>query len=359
MTDEIRATPFHSRTAALNRANRWINRNGWTLAADFGDANAEALAARASVIMADITWRWRATIEGAGAGAFLSRLLTKDASRLKPGTASKALWLSDSGGVMGACVIARLGREHFILAASAPDDGWISSAAAHFGATVSDISGESGGIAIAGPFAASALTAAGLPSAIEPLQFREMNWRGLAVAVSRWGEHGGYEIWCKPGEGLIVWDRIAKAGARFGLVPAGLIAADILDLERGVARPGRDYQPAQLADDAQPTPLSLGLELLIDDGHLNFNGRAAWQTARAAEKRRFAGIELDCETPPSKHAALMRGDEPIGRIVASVFSPALRRAIALAQIDESSAAPETEVRIALPTAGAAMRGRVW
>ena len=52
-----------------------------------------------------------------------------------------------------------------------------------------------------------------------------------------------------------------RAGEPFGIEPLGLAAADVLDLEAGIARPGRDYDPAQSGDAATPTPRALGLEV--------------------------------------------------------------------------------------------------
>ncbi len=81
------------------------------------------------VAMADISWRWRVMLEGPRVVEFLAKLVTRDVSKLAPGTALKALWLADGGGVRGVGVFARYGRESFLLAASAPDMDWIAAAA--------------------------------------------------------------------------------------------------------------------------------------------------------------------------------------------------------------------------------------
>ena len=78
----VRATPFHGRAAASNTMNLWRPRAGWTLAESYDDAGEEALAARLTCAMADITWRWRVMIEGTRAQEFLSRLMTRDPSAL-------------------------------------------------------------------------------------------------------------------------------------------------------------------------------------------------------------------------------------------------------------------------------------
>ena len=339
MTDVL-ATPFHGPTSAANRCNRWKLRNGWTLAADYGNAHDEAIAARLNCAAADISWRWRIAIEGRRAEEFLSRLVTRDPAKLAPGMAFKALWLNDHGGVRGAGVIARHGRESFRAISTAADHSWIERAAALFDVTVRDVGREEGGLAIVGPYARRMVGAAGLDPALEPLNFRNLFWRGLEVTLSRFGEHGGYELWCKADDGSIVWDRIAKAGTAYALKPAGLDAMDILDLEAGVPRPERDYEPARDGFGAEPSPFDLGLESLIDDDQKLFNGKAALQGIQKTKTR--VGIEFDSEIPMA-HTPLLKVTEVVGRTWSSLYSPSLRGAIALAQVNRDVAGPGTEL----------------
>jgi len=339
------ASPFHARAAAANRGNAWITRNGLTLAECYESVEQEALAARLSVAIADISWRWRIMLEGANAEAFLARLMTRDPAALVPGQSFKALWLADAGGVRGAGVVARYGRESFLLAASAPDVEWISSAAAAWDVAVRDVSAEEGGLAVIGPHARATLEAAGFDAELEPLAFRKLSWRGIHVTLSRWGEHGGYEIWCAPDDGVLVWDRLMRAGAHFAIGPAGVAAMDVLDLEAGVARPELDYRPAREAAAAEPLPASLGLTSLIDDAHRGFNGRNALVDKPAS--RKLVGLEIASDEPaPFTPVAL--GDKAVGHTLRSLHSPSLRRAIALAQVDAAAAVPGTAVSLFLP-----------
>jgi aminomethyltransferase len=348
----VRATPFHARASEANRGNAWSARNGVTLATRHSDSEDEALAARLRVAVADISWRWRLSLEGDGVIDLVSRLFTRDVSKLSPGQSLKTLWLTDGGAVRGAGLVARYGRDKFLLASSEPDFDWFQFAANAFGATARDISTEEGGLAVVGPYAQSVLNRAGLDPALEPLQFRKLFWRGLDVTLSRWGEHGGYEIWCKPDDGILVWDRIARAGAAFDILPAGLAAMDLLDLEAGIARPGRDYQAARDGFAKVPTPASLGLERLIDAEHTEFNGRPPWLTGRDAEQKTLVGIEIEADRA-APHTPLLLGERKVGHTLNSHYSPALRRAIALAQVERGAAEPGTLVTLTLcPNRGA-------
>ena len=336
MTTLIRATPFHSRAAAANRLNAWTNRNGFTLAAHYGDANAEAIAPHTTAAMADISWRWRVTIEGARAEEFLARLLTRNPAKLAPGQAFKALWLTDRGAVRGAGAVARFGSEFFQLIATQSDLDWIVRGAALFDVKVSAV--EDGGLAIVGPYANRIFGAAGFGDPLDPLTFRKMFWRGRDVTLSRFGEHGGFEIWCEADDAPIVWGRIVKAGEPFAMKLAGLNAMDVLDLEAGVPRPERDYESAREDFASGPTPFELKLESLIDDDHLLFNGRAACLLVPRTRTR--VGVELHDERPAPR-TPLLRNGQRVGETMNSLYSPALQRAVALAIIDISAAEPGT------------------
>jgi aminomethyltransferase len=336
--NSIRATPFHSRTAEANRLNAWINRNGCTLPAHYGDKSAEAIAARTTAAISDISWRWRLMIDGARAEEFLMRLLTCNPAKLSPGKALKALWLDDAGGVRGAGALARFGRESFLLVSTAADFVWIARAAALFDVRLHEIEGEMGGLAIVGPYARKVLEVAGIERAPEELCFRKVFWRGFDITLSRFGEHGGYEIWCDADDAPIVWTRIAKAGERFAARPAGVEAMDILDLEAGIPRPGRDFEPAQEGFAPAATPRELGLEILVEENHSIFNGRAAYLAYPKTHTR--VGVEFDDETPAA-HTVLMGKGGPAGRTMSSLYSPALRRAVALAVVNMSVSEPGT------------------
>ncbi|MEI9988904.1 MAG: glycine cleavage T C-terminal barrel domain-containing protein [Rhizomicrobium sp.] len=341
----VRATPFHSRAADANAGNLWTARGGFTLAAAYSRTDAEAAAARVGVVMADISWRWRVAFEGARARELVQRLFTRDPSGLQPGQALKALWLSDGGGVRGAGVVARQGRQSYLLVSAGQDADWIADAAARFGVAVRDVTEEEGGLAIAGPYAAKLVAALGLDPALELSAFRKEAWKNIDVTLSRFGELGGYELWCSAEDAPLVWDRIARAGAPFAILPAGLDAMDVLDIEAGVPRPGRDYDGATDPDATGPLAGELRLARLIDADHAGFNGARA---ARAAKPRLgLAGLVIDSSVP-APFTPVTAGGKTIGRTLSSRYSPLLRRAIALAQIEEARAVPGTAVEVMLP-----------
>ncbi|MEJ0042027.1 MAG: hypothetical protein WDM81_07335 [Rhizomicrobium sp.] len=118
----------------------------------------------------------------------VQRLFTRDPSGLAPGQALKALWLGDGGGVRGAGVVARQGRQSYLLVSAAQDADWIADAAARFGVAFRDVTEEEGGLAIAGPYAAKLVAALGLDPVLDLSAFRKETWKGLDITLSRFGE---------------------------------------------------------------------------------------------------------------------------------------------------------------------------
>jgi aminomethyltransferase len=324
---ELRATPFHARAAEASRCNEWETRNGFTLASAYDDAPGEAIAARFGAAMADISWHSRIELIGPQAPAFVSRLFTRDVSALAPGAAMRTLWLDDDGAVRGLGTVARFGRESFVVLSPADDRAWFAQAADLFGVEVRDQTGREGILALTGPSARNVLAAAGLETGVSEMGLRRLFWRGLDVMLSRLGT--GYELWCNSDDAGIVWDRLAAAGRSRALRPAGQTAMDILDIECGTLRAGRDFVPSAGA------PQALGLSVLVESEHA-FNGRAGVRAA--GPPARLFGLVFDGDAAVPARTALTHDGRPVGRVLASLHSPAMRGTVGLGVLPADHAA---------------------
>ncbi len=345
----LRTTPFHARAAPANRGSAWRRHGGFTLANAYGDPEAEALAARAGAAMADVSWRSRLLLEGARAGDCASRLFTRDAAQLLPGESMETAWLNDEGALRGTGIVARLTTYSYLVAATQGDFDWITRAARLFDVSCHDVAAAQCGLALVGPCAASVLAAAGIGAHLSPLGVAPRNWHGRKLLLSRWWH--GYEIWCAPHDALTLWDGLVQAGGAYAMAPIGLSAMDVLDLECGIPASGRDFAPARDQDAKKPLPRMLGVAPLIDEKHVQFNGRSA-HIGGPYEQCSLMGLEIESQCP-APHTPIEAGGRTIGRTLHSAYSPALRRAIALALIDVSEALPARSVSLTLPPA----RGR--
>lgn len=191
-----------------------------------------------------------------------------------------------------------------------------------------------------GPFAFAVLAAAGFEDVarLAPGRHMAVVGHGFTLGVSRFGALGGYEVACTTSDALALFDRFLRAGRLFDCVLAGETAREILLLEAGVPIVGIDFAPARLASETKPHPESIGL-------------------APPGTGPVLVGIELESDTPAGFTPVSVEGREA-GRTLRSVYSPSLRRAIALAELAPTAAMAGTLVRVGCADGRTACAGRV-
>jgi aminomethyltransferase len=328
MKDALLPTPFHARTAAHNTANAWVQRGRFSVPAHYGDSHQEALAARMSAVLIDISAEQDLHIEGEGAAALLSAACGPAVRGLGIGRSERVHWCADGGGLRGFGVLSRLGEEEFFLRAGDADIGWFASAAQHFGPAVRDVTAERGVLLVAGPYAIPLMIAARLEVfPLETGRYAQSDWRGIPVSLSRSPLCDGYELSCASDDALIVFDRLARAGRMVGARLAGENARQLLQMETGVPLVHLDFAPAREPFAQTPCPAALGW----DDPSA---------PVAAGHAPVLAALLYESDEPVS-FAALFAAEIEVGRSMRSLYSPALQGAIALAQIQAKHAVTGT------------------
>ncbi len=300
----IRTTPFHACTAKLVQHNAWTCRNGFAVPQSYADAGQEALAARASAALSDISFRTRLQVSGTNASAYLSRLATQNVARLDIGAVVRCAWLDDDGVIRSHGLIARLARETFILE-SDTDADWIRTTAAPF-----DLSlvAEEAGLLLAGPAAERISAALGL-KAPASMCVQQAVLDSMDIVLCR--QSLGLALWCAPGHATSLWHRLQQAGMPYAMRLMGSAALDILEMENL-------HLPAQL----------------IDELHTGFNGRSAYFDARAKNLHSLVGLDVDAEIVPAGAGVIHQG-RVAGKIVRTLYSPALMGVVAVAEVEKA------------------------
>jgi aminomethyltransferase len=90
--------------------------------------------------------------------------------------------------------------------------------------------------------------------------------------------------------------------------------------------------------DINTNPFELGLDRLVSlDNDINFIGKDALQKIKQdGVTRKQVGLEIDCvplKGPNTSFWPLNKGNKKIGKITSAVYSPRLKKNIALAMID--------------------------
>ncbi|MBN9077027.1 MAG: glycine cleavage system protein T [Rhizobiales bacterium 65-79] len=281
----------------------------WRRSTDFEHVAKEVRAVRESVGLCETTSFAKYEVEGAGAEAFLDRLL---ACRLpKEGRMALAPMLKEDGKLIGDFTVANLGGGKWMIFGSGvaeeyhmrwfeehlPADGSVRVRARGAGLT---------GLAIAGPRARDLLakvTGEDVSNAAFPFMAIRRMHVGMAPAlVGRVSYTGdlGYELWIEPEYQRAVFNMLVAAGEEFGLGLFGSRALNALRLEKNYASWAREYRPIY-------GPLEAGLDRFVAyNKGADFIGKAG----AAAEKSSGGKLRLRAFVMDAIDADVI-GDEAI------------------------------------------------
>jgi aminomethyltransferase len=351
-------TPFHERTAPLNRKLQWGEWAGYWSAAVYSDHHdIEYNAIRQSAALIDVSPLFKYIVSGPDAVRLIDRVITRDATRLAVGQVLYTPWCDERGKVIDDGTVARLDETTFRWTAADPCYRWIRMNAAGLDVEVTDVTESVGALALQGPRARAVLEAATGADWTDVGYFRRRaaTVAGIEVDVTRTGYTGdlGYELWVDAAQAPALWDALIAAGDDHRLRPCGIRAMDVARVEAGLVLIEVDYTSARtaLTPEHEYTPSEIGLGRLVNFEKGDFVGRRALERERdgAQPRRRLAGIELDWDgieaafgrhgLAPAVHATVNREPTPIlyaggqvGRATSTCWSPTLKQLIALASL---------------------------
>jgi aminomethyltransferase len=351
-------TPFHERTAPLNRKLAWGDWAGYAAAAAYADHHdIEYNAIRQAAALIDVSPLFKYLVTGPDAVALVDRVITRDATRLQVGQVCYTPWCDERGKVIDDGTVARLDETSFRWTAADPCYRWLHMNTAGLDVDIQDVTDTVGALALQGPRARAVLEQATGADWADVAYFRRRAAvvAGVEIDVTRTGYTGdlGYELWVDAGHATDLWDAVIAAGADHGLRPAGIRAMDVARVEAGLVLLEVDYTSSRhaLAAEHEYTPFEIGLGRLVNFDKPDFIGRRALDRDRAAgtPARRLAGIELDWAgieaafgrhgLAPAVAATVNREPTPIfyagnqvGRATSTCWSPTLKKMIALASL---------------------------
>jgi aminomethyltransferase len=171
----------------------------------------------------------------------------------------------------------------------------------------------------------------------------ELNGIPLVISRTGWSSELGYEIYLRDGSrGNELWELIMEAGKQFNLQPGH--TSSIRRIEGGMLSYHADA-------DINTNPFELGLDRLVNlDSDVNFIGKEALKKIKqSGVKRKQIGLELDCEPlkgPNTTFWSILKDGKKIGKVTSAVYSPRLKKNIALAmiEIDQSNIGNKFKVK---------------
>jgi aminomethyltransferase len=388
-------SPFHERTAALNRKQQWREWSGYWASSAYADAHdIEYNAIREAAALIDVSPLYKYRVTGRDALALVDRVITRDATKLNVGQVWYTPWCDEHGKVIDDGTVHRLAEDAFFWTAADPQFRWLTLNARGLDVTIEDVTEQLAAVALQGPLAREVLEAATEEPFADlryfrrrPSTLRRATFVGgimpadIPIDVSRTGYTGdlGYELWIPVERAAEAWDALMDAGRAFGIRPAGMLALDVVRLEAGLVLLEVDYTSARhaLNPEQNYSPFELAMGRLVDLDAGDFVGRLALrrEQARGGPPRRLVGVQLawdDIErsysrqglppaiSPSVDRAAVPvfapRGDRQIGRLTSHGWSPILKQAIGLASVPPAYEAAGSRLAVEWTVEG--HRGRV-
>ncbi len=375
-------TPFDALTQPLNRKRQWREWSGYLAASQYGWLHIhEYVGVRHAAALIDVSPLYKYIVRGPDSARLIDRVITRDASRIKPGQVIYTPWCDGHGKVIDDGTIARLDDDSFRWTSADPHLRWFGLNARGLNVEIDDVSEELAAIALQGPLSRDVLTEAAITdfSDLGYYQRRSARIGDVAIDVSRTGYTGdlGYELWLPAAQAALVWERLTAVGRSYAIRPAGMLALDMTRLEAGLILIEVDYTSARhaLVPSQSYSPFEIGLGRLVNfKKDADFVGRAALEaeTASGGAPRRLVGLSIDYPAIESLYAAqdlpiavaatTWREQRPvyadgrqIGRATSGMWSPTLKQHIALASVDAASEAPGTPLELEWTVEG--VRGR--
>ncbi len=332
---------------------------GWDMPVEYSGVVDEHMAVRTRAGLFDVSHMGELEIAGRDALKAVQHILSNDASKLSQNQAQYSALTTPAGTFVDDVLTYKLNDEHFMLVVNASniikDVKWITQAIAGLGdAVVVNTSSRYALMALQGPAARGilqGLTGVNLEE-IKYYWFTTGEIASVAGTISRTGYTGedGFEIFVPPAAAERVWDAILQAGKPAGLVPAGLAARDTLRLEAGMRLYGNDM-------DETTTVLEADLGWIVGWKKEAFTGADVLRRQKAeGVSRKLVGFELlDRGIARHGYDVYVSGDKA-GIVTSGTQTPFLKKAIGMAYVPVSHAAPDSEFEV--DVRGRRVRARV-
>jgi len=330
---QIRKSPYFDSTVKWGAAGFSVY-NHMYIPRDFGNPEQNFWNLIEKSILCDVAVERQVEITGPDAYKFTQLLTPRDLSKLAVGQCKYVLITNNDGGILNDPVLLRLAENHFWLSLADSDVLlWAQGVAVNSGLNVKVSEPDVSPLQLQGPTSGEIMIKL-FGEDIKDLKYywlRELELDGIPLIVSRtgWSSELGYEIYLRDGsKGNILYEKIMEAGKEHGLQPGH--TSSIRRIEGGMLSYHADA-------DINTNPFELGLDRLINlDSEVNFIGKDALKKIKQdGVKRKQVGLELDCESlerPNTTFWSIYKNGKNVGKITSAVYSPRLKKNIALAMI---------------------------
>ena len=331
---QIRKSPYFDSTVKWG-ATGFSVYNHMYIPRDFGSPEQNFWNLIEKSILCDVAVERQVEITGPDAYKFIQLLTPRDLSKLSIGQCKYVLIVNNDGGILNDPVLLRLAENHFWLSLADSDVLlWAQGVAVNSGLDVKISEPDVSPLQLQGPTSQEIMVKL-FGESIRDLKYywlREYNLVGIPLIVSRtgWSSELGYEIYLRDGSrGNDLYEKIMTAGEEHEIKPGH--TSSIRRIEGGMLSYHADA-------DIHTNPFELGLDRLVNlDSEINFIGKKALKKIKEnGISRKQVGLVIDCTPlsgPNTTFWPIKKDGKQIGKVTSAVYSPRLKKNIALAMVE--------------------------
>ena len=343
---QIRKSPYFDSTVKWG-ATGFSVYNHMYIPRDFGNPEQNFWNLIEKAILCDVAVERQVEITGPDAYKFIQLLTPRDLSKLAVGQCKYVLITNNEGGILNDPVLLRLAENHFWLSLADSDVLlWAQGVAVNSDLNVQIKEPDVSPLQLQGPTSGEIMVKL-FGESIKDLKyywFKEFDLDGIPLIVSRtgWSSEFGYELFLRDGsKGNDLYEKIMIAGKDHGLQPGH--TSSIRRIEGGMLSYHADA-------DIHTNPFELGFDRLVSlDKDIEFIGKAALKKIKAEGiKRKQVGLEINCEPlsgPNTTFWSIKKDNKEIGKVTSAVYSPRLKKNIALAMVNIENSEIGTDLEV--------------
>lgn len=330
----MKKTVFYD--AHIASGGRMVPFAGYEMPVEFSGVKNEHILVRKKVGIFDVSHMGEIWVTGDRAGEFIQRMTTNDLYSLPSGKVQYSCFPNGKGGIVDDLLIYKFHDTRYLLVVNASNTEkdwlWLNDNNTEK-AVLKNESENTSQLAVQGPLAIMVLQKV-TKLELESLPYFTFKIGNIGrvndVLISNTGYTGagGYELYFKNDAGPEIYETIMKAGAEFGIAPAGLASRDTLRLEMGFCLYGNDI-------DDTTSPLEAGLSWITKfvKGNEFIDRNYLEMQKKEGLKRKLVGFELTERGIARKDYPIQNKEgEQIGIVTSGTMSPISLKSIGMGYV---------------------------
>jgi len=330
---QIRKSPFFDSTVRWG-AKGFSTYNHMYIPRDFGDPEENFWNLINDAILCDVAVERQVQIKGPDAGKFVQMMVSRDLSEMSIGQCKYVILTNQHGGILNDPVLLKIDEDCFWFSLADSDVlFWAQGLAVNSNLDVDISEPDVSPLQLQGPKSREIMIEL-FGDDISDLKyywFRPFDLDDIKLIISRtgWSSELGYEIFLlNSKDGNRLYEKIMKIGVNHGLKPGH--TSTIRRIEGAMLSYHADM-------DINTNPYELGLDKFIEiDKDFDFVGKNALKEIRKhGVYRKQIGLEIKAEPmsgPNTRFWDIKVDNQTVGQVTSAVYSPRLKKNIALAMI---------------------------